>query len=103
MCGWHAELADLARPLVAAKRADAFEQPYLCVDATGVLVQTKHQCSNAHFWVVVAPERHVLFEYTRQHDGDAVDDVLAELILGPTPRLTLVKATLNMDRRARPC
>jgi hypothetical protein len=26
---------------------------------------------------VVAPERHVLFEYTAEHSGDAVDDVLA--------------------------
>lgn len=77
MCGWHTELAELVRPLIAAMRADAFEQPYLCVDATGVLVQAKYQCRNAHFWVMVAPERHVLFEYTRQHDGDTVDDVLA--------------------------
>lgn len=77
MCGWHSELAELVRPLIAAMRADAFEQPYLCVDATGVLVQAKHQCRGAHFWVLVAPERHVLFEYTRQHDGDTVDDVLA--------------------------
>jgi transposase len=77
MCGWHGELAELVRPLIAAMRADAFEQPYLCVDATGVLVQAKYQCRSAHFWVLVAPERHVLFEYTRQHDGDTVDDVLA--------------------------
>jgi len=77
ICGWHGELVDLVRPLVAAMRADAFEQPYLCVDATGVLVQAKHQCRSSHFWVMVAPERHVLFEYTRQHDGDTVDDVLA--------------------------
>jgi hypothetical protein len=77
MCGWHAELSDLVQPLIAAMRADAFEQPYLCVDATGVLVQAKYQCRTGHFWVLVAPERHVLFEYTRKHDGDAVDDVLA--------------------------
>jgi len=77
MCGWHAELSDLARPLVAAMRADAFEQPYLCVDATGVLVQQKEKCRTGHFWVVVAPERHVLFEYTPDHSGDAVDEVLA--------------------------
>ena len=58
-------------------RADAFEQPYLCTDATGVLVQAKHKCRTGHFWVMVAPERHVLFEYTREHTSDAVDDVLA--------------------------
>jgi hypothetical protein len=77
VCGWHAELAALVKPLVAAMRADAFEQPYLCVDATGVLVQHAERCRTGHFWVVVAPERHVLFEYTPEHTGDAVDDVLA--------------------------
>jgi transposase len=77
ICGWHAELAELAKPLVAAMRDDAFEQPYLCVDATGVLVQNRDKCRTGHFWVIVAPERHVLFEYTPEHTGDAVDDVLA--------------------------
>lgn len=77
MCGWHAELAQLAKPLVAAMREDAFEQPYLCTDATGVLVQHAEKCRTGHFWVLVAPERHVLFEYTPEHSGDAIDDVLA--------------------------
>ena len=77
ICGWHGQLADLAERLVAAMRRDALEQPYLCVDATGVLVQAKKKCRRAHFWVTVAPGRHVLFEYTRKHDGDAVDTVLA--------------------------
>lgn len=77
ICGWHLELCDLVEPLVAAMRQEAFEQPYLCVDATGVLVQAKHKCRTGHFWVMVAPERHVLFEYTRDHTNDAVDSVLA--------------------------
>lgn len=77
MCGWHAELADLAMPLIAAMRYDAFAQPYLCVDATGVLVQAKKKCRRGHFWVLVAPDKHVLFEYTRDHSNDAVDTVLA--------------------------
>jgi transposase len=77
MCDWHAALVPLVEPLVAAMRQDAFEQPYLCVDATGVLVQAKGMCRTGHFWVMVAPGRHVLFEYTRRHDGDAVDTVLA--------------------------
>lgn len=38
MCGWHEQLADLAEPLVEAMLRDAFAQPYLCADATGVLV-----------------------------------------------------------------
>lgn len=35
MCGWHATLAELCEPLIAAMRTDAFAQPYLCTDATG--------------------------------------------------------------------
>jgi transposase len=77
MCGWHAALADVVKPLVAAMRTDAFKLPYLCVDATGVLVQQKEHCRTGHFWVLVAPGRHVLFEFTRDHSSDAVDDVLA--------------------------
>jgi transposase len=77
MCGWHSALAEVVQPLVAAMRVDAFKQPYLCVDATGVLVQHKERCRTGHFWVLVAPGRHVLFEFTRDHSSDAVDDVLA--------------------------
>jgi transposase len=77
MCGWHFELADLAKPLIAAMHQDALKQPYVCIDATGVLVQQSEKCRTGHFWVLVAPQRHVLFEYTAQHNSDAVDDVLA--------------------------
>jgi transposase len=77
MCGWHSALGEVVRPLVSAMRVDAFKQPYLCVDATGVLVQHKERCRTVHFWVLVAPARHVLFEFTRDHSSDAVDDVLA--------------------------
>ena len=77
LCGWHIALAELARPVVDAMRLDAFDQPYLCTDATGVLVQAKEKCRTGHFWVMVAPERHVLFEFTKRHDSAAVDDVLA--------------------------
>ena len=58
-------------------REDALAQPYLCTDATGVLVQAKEKCRHGHFWVVVAPERHVLFAYSAKHDGAAVDALLA--------------------------
>jgi transposase len=77
ICGWHSALAELCKPLVSAMRVDAFAQPYLCTDATGVLVQQKERCRTGHFWVMVAPARHVLFEFTRAHSSDAVDDVLA--------------------------
>ncbi|MEW6268343.1 MAG: IS66 family transposase [Thermodesulfobacteriota bacterium] len=77
MCGWHADLADLAKPLVAAMWQDGFTCPYLCTDATGVLVQAKDKCRGGHFWVVVAPERHVLYAYSPKHDSAAVDRLLA--------------------------
>ncbi len=77
MCGWHEQLLPLVVPLIDAMRADAWEQPYLCTDATGVLVQAKQKCRTGHFFVVVAPGLHVLFEYTRKHDSNAVDTVLA--------------------------
>ena len=77
MCGWHEQASVLCEPLVAAMLSDAFEQPYLCIDATGVLVQAKEKCRTGHFWVLVAPKRHVLFEFTRSHNSDAVDHVLA--------------------------
>lgn len=77
ICGWHEQLAPLCEPLVAAMRHDAFEQPYLCTDATGVLVQAPVKCRTGHFWVLVAPQRHVLFEFTPEHTSDAVDSVLA--------------------------
>jgi transposase len=77
MCGWHGTLAELAKPIVATMRRDAFTRPYLCVDATGVLVQHPVKCRTGHFWVMVAPGRHVLFEYTPDHSSHAVDDVLA--------------------------
>jgi hypothetical protein len=76
ICTWHEELAELVQPLIEAMRADALAQPYLCVDATGVLVLAKERCRTAHFWVTVAPEKHVLFQYSRRHDSDAVDALL---------------------------
>lgn len=77
MCGWHEQLADRAERLVEAMMRDAFTQPYLCTDATGVLVRAEEQCRKAHFWVLVAPERHVLYRYSHKHDSAAVDRLLA--------------------------
>lgn len=76
ICTWHEELAELVQPLVEAMRADALKQPYLCTDATGVLVLAKDRCRTGHFWVTVAPEKHVLFQYSRRHDSEAVDALL---------------------------
>ena len=77
VCGWHIDLAAQLRFLIEAMWEDARGAPYLCTDATGVLVQAKERCRSGHFWVVIAPERHVLFAYSSKHDSDAVDDMLA--------------------------
>jgi hypothetical protein len=76
LCGWHAELAALARPIVEAMHVEALAQPYRCTDATGVLVQAPEQCRHGHFWVRLAPELHVLCRYSPKHDAVAVDQLL---------------------------
>lgn len=79
ICGWHTAVAALAEPLVDAMFKDALaNSPYLCTDATGVLVQAPDKCRLGHFFVVVAPGKHVLFKYTPKHDGKAVDAVLGD-------------------------
>jgi hypothetical protein len=41
------------------------------------LVQAKEKCRVGHFWVLIAPERHVLYAYSAKHDKKAVDRMLA--------------------------
>jgi hypothetical protein len=41
-----------------------------------VLVQAPERCKNGHFWVLVAPEKHVLFEFSKTHDSDATAKLL---------------------------
>lgn len=78
ICGWHEAVAQLTAPLVEAMWDDArANAPYLCTDATGVLVQDVEKCRRAHFFVVVAPERHALFGFSPKHDAAAVDRLLA--------------------------
>jgi hypothetical protein len=36
----------------------------------------KERCRVGHFWVLVAPEKHVLYRYSREHNGAAVDRLL---------------------------
>jgi transposase len=76
ICGWHQEVSQLLVPLIIAMWKDAMDSPYLCTDATGVLVQAAKKCRRAHFFVVVAPEKHVLFGYSPKHDAKAVDKLL---------------------------
>ena len=74
--GWLDGLRELFEVLVKAMLADARAAPYLCTDATGVLVQAPDKCSRGHFWVVVAPGRHVIFAFSSAHDSAAVDKLL---------------------------
>lgn len=53
--GWLDQVRPLFAPLVSAMRADAKQAAYLCIDATGVLVQAPEKCARGHFWVLVAP------------------------------------------------
>jgi len=69
ICGWHEALGGLVKPLVDAMWTDARGAPYLCTDATGVLVQARERCRRGHFWVVIAPERHVLGRWIRLRSG----------------------------------
>lgn len=73
VCTWHLGLSELVAPLIAVMWADARGQPILYTDATGVRVQAKKKCRRSHFWVVIAPERHILVAYSRDHKKGAVD------------------------------
>jgi transposase len=74
--GWLDALRQLFSPLVKAMLKDACTAPYLCTDATGVLVQAPERCTRGHFWVLVVPGRHVLFAFSHSHDSAAVDTLL---------------------------
>jgi transposase len=50
---------------------------WLAIDATGVLVLAAEPCHRGHFWVVIAQRDHVLFRYTKKHDGSVPADMLA--------------------------
>jgi len=73
ICDWHMATARLLSLLLEAMWKDALRAPYLCTDATGVLVQAKERCRTGHFWVVIAPELHVLYDFSARHDSAAVD------------------------------
>lgn len=76
--GWLDALREQFAPLIKAMDMDARRSPYVCVDATGVLVQAPEKCSRGHFWVLVAPGRHVLFKFSDTHDKAAVDKLLGD-------------------------
>jgi hypothetical protein len=71
MCRW-AEQAHLrAKRIVEAMTKEALENaPYICTDATGILVQANERCKRGHFWVFVAGREHVFFRYSKKHSRD---------------------------------
>jgi transposase len=72
--------------LLLARIVDAMWQharehaEWLAIDATGVLVLAAEQCRRGHFWVVIAQHDHVLFRYTKKHNGSVPADLLAGFI-----------------------
>jgi transposase len=70
LCGFVQGSVTLLGRIVDAMWDDAKANArWICIDATGVLVLAKDKCRRHHFWVMVAERDHVLFRYTRTHDG----------------------------------
>ena len=79
LCGFVQGSVELLKRIVDAMWEDAKANArWICIDATGVLVFAKEKCRHSHFWVMVAERHHVLFRYTKNHDGS----VPAELLKG---------------------
>ena len=78
MFGWLDALRDSFRPLVQAMVKDGKNAPYVCVDATGVLMQAKGECKRTHFFVLVVPGRHVIFSHSEKHNAKAIDKILGD-------------------------
>lgn len=47
-------------------------------------IVAKDRCRVGRLWVTAAPEKHVLFDYSKRHDGEAVDAVLSGYKLEPS-------------------
>jgi transposase len=70
LCGFVQGSVVLLSRIVDAMWEDAKANArWICIDATGVLVFAKEKCRRNHFWVMVAERDHVLFRYTKTHDG----------------------------------
>ena len=70
LCGFVQGSVALLSRIVDAMGEDAKANArWICIDATGVLVLASEQCRRGHFWVMVAERDHVLFRYTKTHDG----------------------------------
>jgi len=70
LCGFVQGSVSLLSRIVDAMSEDAKANArWICIDATGVLVFAREKCHRNHFWVMVAERDHVLFRYTKTHDG----------------------------------
>jgi transposase len=76
LCGWVQGSIGLLRHIVEAMWDDAKSAPVAIADATGVLVQARDECKRCHFYVVVTPQQHVLFRFTKKNDGENVAALL---------------------------
>ncbi len=71
--------ATVVEALTAEARSDAF---CIATDATGVLIQPlpnekgRQPCRRGHFFVMVADQDHVIFQYTPKHTSDFVKTML---------------------------
>jgi transposase len=77
LSGWVQGSVELLRHIVDAMWEDAKRAPVAIADATGVLVQARDECKRCHFYVVVTPQQHVLFRFTKKNDGDSVASLLS--------------------------
>ena len=70
LCGFVQGAVTLLGRIVDAMWEDAKANArWICIDATGVLVFALEKCRHAHFWVMVAERQHVLFRFTKTHNG----------------------------------
>ncbi len=76
MCGWIEKCSNLAAMVVEAMKTDSLNAHCISTDATGVNVQAPEKCIRAHFFVTIADRDHVVYHYTRHHNGDFVKQIL---------------------------
>jgi transposase len=76
LCGWLKPCAKLLCHITQAMHEEAMRAPWIGIDATGVLVRDAERYQRHHFWVMVAGGEHVLFRYSKRHNGATAHDLL---------------------------
>ena len=86
MCRWMEDLgATLGATIVAAAREDAFRTAFcIATDATGLSIQPdskpgggRQACRKGHFFVLIADQDHIFFEYTPKETSAVVAEMFA--------------------------